>query len=542
MGTKCKANYTQILIVAISAAVFICVVLPFQVYLGNMSLFEFGWMRLLLECITYTAVLFAALVMFQVLGDLVVRHLVGVGIFAVLLCLYLETGILSSALPPINGDVHVLENAYQKVLDTSVLSAAVIVSVCSFKWIRCYVHWLSLVILVMGFASLFDVKIDQQSGVECEMSDGFCSKYEVAKSLEYSPTRNILVFILDATPASAADFVGNDEDLRAAFSGFVAYRNNIGMHEGTLRGLPGLMTGDYFQKNDSSAEYTMRIFGAHSLLSPYVKANLPVYFSGALFNYGYTNKKKDGILVEQQAENVPASVFLRNTTETPYLNLLEILKFRACPFAKKFSVVISAMNSKNVAPSVIEEKVLFPILASAGMSSGESCMLGVFHTFGVHSPLRDRNGNWLHTAESVEGINDAMYYVLSELKTVLQRLRKKGVYDNSFIVVASDHGSGIMSDNPEEMGAASAMLFVKPFGSTGDFHISDMPTSHSKISGLVKMAKDKDLTIEDVNSMLLTSRRVFRGRPHGTMHFYEWIYDEGGKVIEKTDLGVFTCK
>lgn len=544
INRRCGDGFVwQMAIVALSAAAFFALVVPFQTFMGNQTMFSYGCARLLAECVPYAMLLFVSLWVILIAAGALLWRIPSVLLVALLLCLYLETGVLSNALPPINGDLCILENAYQKVLDSAIWAGIFGLCAVLYKWLKTYAHWTALAILIMGIASLFDVRVDEKHSHACALQSGLCEKYQVIKSVKYSPGRNVLVFILDSLPATvAADVIGGDKSLKEKFNGFVAYRNNIAMHEGTVRGLPGLMTGHYFGKNDTSHANTMSIFGKDSFLYMGFENDTPTFFSGALFEYGYTNRRKVIEVAGAEPKVEPWSVFMRRTNETPYLNLYEIVLFRVAPFVKKFSILNLAIQRSRIAPSVKDERFVYDILANANVSTNAATMLGVFHTHGTHSPLRDRDGKRWQGVESVEGVHEAARFVLGELGRLFDVLRDRGIYDKSFIVVTSDHGSPIMSANPEEMGAASGALVVKPIGDRAEFGISTIPTSHCRISSMVAKAYGDDIDQKAVSGLLYCQKRRFVGRPHKTMHFYEWIYDENGKVSEKNDLGVFTCK
>ena len=128
----------------------------------------------------------------------------------------------------------------------------------------------------MMVASLFDVGVKGRTKKNSSaFSDGFCSPYEVAKSVVYSPIRNVLLISLDAVPGDLVrDILVEEPDLREKFTGFTEYTNVIGMHEMTVRGYPGLITGEYYDPSDSLDAYVQSIFSEKSLLYPYLNPRI----------------------------------------------------------------------------------------------------------------------------------------------------------------------------------------------------------------------------------------------------------------------------
>ena len=125
-------------------------------------------------------------------------------------------------------------------------------------------------------------------------------------------------------------------------------------------------------------------------------------------------------------------------------------------------------------------------------------------------------------------------------------MRKRGVYDNTFIIATTDHGCILMKTNNVMHGAESAMLWVKPTGEKGEYRSSSIPTSHCRIANLVNVARAKDISYADIDAILETNRRLFRAK-HGStwysmgksIYYYDWIYDSDGKLLSFENKGVF---
>ena len=178
----------------------------------------------------------------------------------------------------------------------------------------------------------------------------------------------------------------------------------------------------------------------------------------------------------------------------------------------------------------------------------------VLHTTGIHGPITvDRFGNDL--PEPTQAVSAHYEYGVSLMEKVgkfLDELKTKGVYDNSFIVIAADHGlivlreGGLESDGSKGHGAESSILWVKPIDADGEMSFSSEPTSNCRIAELVKQAESRNLGREDVDQILYAKKRRFLAK-HGSawwsfgrrLFFYEWVYDEDGKLLSYENKGVF---
>ena len=94
--------------------------------------------------------------------------------------------------------------------------------------------------------------------------------------------------------------------------------------------------------------------------------------------------------------------------------------------------------------------------------------------------------------------------------------RERGLYDNSLIIVASDHGLDQVPSVGGYPPSASAMLWVKAEGAGGPMRISDRRTSHSLVSALVKTALKRKIAADEVVRLLESSSPLYRAEEPGS--------------------------
>ena len=551
-------HYVQALFVALATSVFLTLIVPVQTFLGNKDMFKFSLWEVVAEALPATAFSLIVILSLLLLSELVFRRFLYVVVVAVLLCAYLETGILSIGLPPLNGEIRAFQNPFRAWFDAILLSCVFLLIVAMFKWVSKVAHWIALGVLVMAVASLFDVKQPENELQNSSISSGFCPQLDVVESLRFSPKRNIIVLILDSTPAVIASKVAKDNpEIQNHFPGFIAFENNMAMHEMTVRGLPGLMTGKFLSPDISTFEYSSSMFGEDSLLIPYIRTGNPVYFAGASLSYGYTNRRLGDFSKIDFSHNKEKPVFLRNSEGIPYVSLLDVVRFRLVPY--KYKAVVLANAYAQAIHSAVkknwgQEDVLYPLISAHPLSKEDKTTLSVLHTVGIHGPIiRDRHGKRLpQPTQEVSAHYEYGEYVMARVGAFLDDLKKKGIYDNSFIMLVADHGlivlrkGGLNADGSDGHGAESSVMWIKPIGASGNMKFKDTPTSNCKIAELVKAAKDRDLDEAEISDILYTKERHFIAK-HGSrwwsfgrrLFFYEWIYDENGQLVSYKDLGIF---
>ncbi len=527
------------LIIAASLGLFLGIVLPLQMYLANSSLYPFSVWQLIGESSVLAIALACAAFVVLLVGDCLGGYVHAV-FTALLICVYLETAFLSANLPEINGGfIKELASIGRGIFDLGVWALVIVALVAFTRFLRSYFHFIALAVLLMGVASLFDVRADDgaSSSLNADsssLSSGFEWQNDVIRNVRFSAKRNVLVFILDSFPANMAESALNDDPaLKAKFVGFTAYSNNIGMHDCTKRGLPGIMTGKYFEPGiTSSAEYPMSMYGEDSILVPYVNAGAAVSFSPDLMPYGYTNSK----IVERQqvvgAQKHGWTVLLKRSTEVPYLSIFDVVVFKLVPFVAKAPFLYAKIRHDPMfekAESVFwHEHVMYPILAASPIDPNASLSLGVFHSWGAHPPLKfDLDGNRVDgNAMGVEkSIKLEIRNALIHLSRLFDALKTRGLYDNSTIIVTADHGLDFAPCTDDTPPSKSAVLWVKPEGARGPFTPSLRKTSHVKIAPLVKAACERAPTAVEIDGILHTERRLYRDQDKsaGTGYRDWWI-------------------
>ena len=521
LGVWLKGEFGNIAI-AVSIAAFLCIVLPVQTYLANASLFVFTPGRLAFEVMILFVVMAAAVwLLLATVGRFLGGFLQAVFV-AALVCVYLESGILSAGLPELNGGfLPALAVRSRMIVDLSVWAVVLVSFLAAARWMRTWLHWVALAFLVLALASLFDVRREQAPAsaqtTEGGLSSGFEWQRDVIENFRYSPKRNVLVFILDSMPGNMSyDFVTSDPELAKAFVGFTAFTNNVGMADCTKYGLPGLMTGRYFEPGVSSlADYPMSIFGEESFIMPYVRNGAEVFFTNDLLPYGYANGQITKRLQVKGRQKHGWSALLLRSRDVPYLSLFDTVIFRLSPYCAKAPFLYSKIRHDPMMgrdeSAFWYEHVMFPILGRAPLSES-AVTLGVFHSRGSHPPLVfDPDGKaYPHPRVDRDSVCELVSTPLRHLSRLLDVLRERGLYDSSLIVVTSDHGTHLVPCAPGHHPSESAILWVKPEGAKGGFSAVSRPTGHSRISVLMRRAADGPLDIRSIGEALEERNRLHR--------------------------------
>ena len=530
----------------------LALVLPLQAFLGNSSLYAFGMARLVFElCVVSVVLTLVLFLLFLISARFLCGALHGI-IIGATVCVYVEAGPLSAGLPEINGAfMPELAVVSRGVVDCAVWAALIVGGLAACRWLRRWGHLVAIGLLVLGIASLVDVKRDEEAPAETEgrnggPASGFEWQRDIVENFKFSRDRNVLVFILDSMPCNySTDLMLSAPDLAAKFPGFVAFTNNVGMHDCTKRGLPGLMTGRYFDPRTSSkAEFPMSIFGSESFLAPYIAAGAEVSFSPEFLPYGYTNAKVEKRMKVAGRQKHGWAALLLRSREIPYLSLFDVTVFRIAPYVAKAPFLYAKIRHDPMfeqdESNFWYEHAMFPHLAAVPFTSAKT-VLGVFHTRGAHPPLLfDQDGRRLPRKkgawENVSSLPMLVRNPIHNLGKLMDALRERGIYDKSLIVVVADHGAALAPCPPGGHNQSeSAILWVKVEGATGPFSYSGIPTGYSRVAPFMKSAVTSSPDAAAVESALREENRLFRYLDAND-RYHDIVVGPDGDVVKKEDL------
>lgn len=523
---------------AAALAVFGGIILPLQTFVPNASNYDYSTLALLPELSLCTVLLFVSTFVLLAMSDRYLRGYLTPVLAVVVVFAYLNAGMLSLGVPEINGELPLeLQSVGRKVWDTALFAVAILAAVSTFRWTRTWLHWIPAGILVLGLASLADLHADERDVDDQAKEEigNFAPTADLAENLKYSPTRNVLMIVLDAVPGMIANgHLERDAGLRSHFPGFVSYRQNIGMHDRTERGVPGIFTGKYFDESQNMGEYVMTSLGTNSFLRTYAAHGDAIYSMLDFFTYGLTTEP---IEKKVRPENAPSRPYLlRDATEIPHLSLLDVVCFRMVPFIAKGPLLRHDIHTRRVRVNTVgiaHEHILYPILAGRPVSSDPRQVFAKFHTHGAHGPFCfELDGSPAKRGRTaLEEVRVATSNNLVHVGRLMDALREKGVYDKAFIVVCSDHGHSTADDFPGN-DRASALLMVKPDGAQGAFAFSAAPTGHQNLSKLMKRVCTKPHSADEVTTILAADRRLYREYDRHEDECHDWIYGPDGNLTK----------
>lgn len=519
-----KELLPSVLCVALVLATLMQVALPIRAYLANQSLYPFspgelaGWVAL-----RFAWMFVITGVSVGLLSRCFGRWVCG-AVLAFALCVYLETGALSLDFPPLNGNWWFFQNRTRAVWDAVAWGAVFAVVLGSHRFLRHRYGFASLFLLAVVVTSIFEAKHEKHADLSNLVVDDFAPIQTVLNSVAYSTNRNVMVFVVDSLEREQAHAIMDDPEagprLREQFWGFTEYVDNVGTGNASEIAVAAMLTGKYPDSLAGLPEYFVSVFGKDSPVADYLAAGADVYVATTALGYGYASRKeKDGV-----------------SGGNGGWTLDEVVRFRWVPFAAKLRCARIMELGQRRSDGIDRERVAYPILASrATRDDCPACFL-FLHTMGVHFPVQwNRRGELLPAAnDSFGGVVEAGIYVLGQLGSLFDIFRERGLYDNSLILVLADHGNhGHKEDTPGGLpGTARPFLWVKEPGSDHDFTSGSQPTSHARISTLLREASQRNLEVGEAGDILSSERRLYR-EAFGLTQM-DWWVENDGRVTRET--------
>ena len=293
----------------------------------------------------------------------------------------------------------------------------------------------------------------------------------------YSEDENLLIVVLDAVDSTAFEqSMARDEHYSEIFSDFTYFRNTVGGYPYSQLSIPLILTGRWYEAQQSFADYEREAYASSPLLE---RLDQEGYRKGLYLYDGYSLAAIDPDSFENLSQDQPepdsalymCKLLIKMTIikhapwDLKYLGydlpgrLNESIKYGGDDGLNYFDWSdLSFYNTlKNESP----------------ITAGGEKRFKYIHLEGAHEPhVYDKDFNVLDSSP----YRDVIEANFTMLDLFLSQLKEAGVYDNTAIVIMSDHGSHNDTDlctinqNP--------ILLIKGRGEQHD----ELTVSHAPIS------------------------------------------------------------
>jgi hypothetical protein len=346
-------------------------------------------------------------------------------------------------------------------------------------------------------------------------------RYSVSSEaqFDFSADKNVVILVLDAYQADVFQVIVNDHpEYLEHLDGFVFYRNALAGYAKTYASVPLFLTGQWYENQEPLQEFLRRAFVGASLPRDLMRNGWDVRL--------YPNVPRTLYFREDIAHNFELSVDHDKKVEQ-LGQFLDVGILRALPhFGKKwwlndYNWRITALLARMWQPpggnpatqretrKPIHRDLLF--LQNLQQRASQSASVPVFRYYHLnvpHAPFMLNEKLELESMRSLDGYYRQSIAALEIARRVVETIKRLGIYDETMLVVLSDHGGGEYGAEinydalPLDLGSPSlnpqvpsrdhqsalALILVKAFDARGPLRVTDAPVSLGDIPATIAAA------------------------------------------------------
>ena len=384
-------------------------------------------------------------------------------------------------------------------VDAAVWAVVILICIVGRRWIARNAVTVAVALLSVQLASAIVLAVTRD-----EDPWYLRNHFDFSKEYRFSSQRNVIVLLLDGLMTSEfARVTAEDPELAAAFDGFIYFRNAVADFSLTQGSLPAMLTAQRYEDSRPYLAFVKAAYTSRSSLPKMLKEHGYIVDVFGLCRSVWADPSVMSNLVSdpQRFKEVGGNIAF----------LADLGLFRSVPHTLTrlvyrhqswlLSAVARRLGLRNdrfiVTLNGIEQNVAFKGgLARAGteVPLESSPVFKFFHLQGPHPPLTiDENVQRANLPFTAENYRRTVHGSLKVAASLLDFLRKRGLYDNSLLLIVSDHGLDLPVVLPHDLEAAAGtqgparqtralpLVLVKPLGAHGPLHVSNAPVQLSDI-------------------------------------------------------------
>lgn len=393
---------------------------------------------------------------------------------------YLQGNWLAGNLPVLNGEEIVWES-YGKRESIVLILAILIIVIAIINLIKkrglsrtvLYITTCTSIVFVMLFASLIPTVVTNGALLR---KDTFISTVKNFNTI--SSNKNFLIFLVDTVDTQTFyNIMMEDDDFRDLMTDFTYYPDSLSVYPQTHDSIPNILTGTVYRNETNYMDYSSNACNQSPLFEKLTQSGYEInlYGEGSIAWEGERN-----YVIENSGSMYDDSLDLNGfmKQELKYI-LFKYLPYGLKQFSKIETLDFGACRIVNSEydPYTWGDKVNYKrITENPILDKQDQNYFQFIQVEGAHKSYNlDKDLNTVKDGTYEQKVGTAA----TMIKTYLQRLKDNDAYDNSAIVIMSDHGQAYWPEQPKkQLSRCNPILFIKGIGEKHEMLESDRPVSY----------------------------------------------------------------
>tara|TARA_B100000787_G_C16193721_1_gene299223 strand:+ start:339 stop:2828 length:2490 start_codon:yes stop_codon:yes gene_type:complete len=453
----------------------------------------------------------------------------------------------------------VYESVTIKVLKLFALFPLLLIWFVIFKTIKKIIWFILLFLNIMLMSHTLSAGLSPTSfDIVASNKSGDMSINQANEFYAFSKDSNTIVIMLDMFQGNIfADIIDEHPELIQQFSGFTYYPNTLSHGSSTWKSISAIAGGQDFQvqyMNEKIQSPKLPEIDDEFIFNPKERAYLKNMKMAQLYNHDYSIFKPSYVncdIFNSYQNSICSNNVIINKELLADKNLIfdTNSSFQAAIFFAKFSLVLNLPHqTKNIAGRLLGGNYFSAYMDNVNQYSQLQNLIDFTNPNSSNKTFKFFENKITHSLwmlnenckivnenfDYYRGLFNSGYCSLNQLNHFFTKLNTFGIYDNTKIIIVSDHGSSstdygynyINSNNFNiQPSASSALMLVKDFNQSGNLRISNEFMSNMDAYGIALSGVS-----EGENIQLDTIMKPIKNR--SLIYIHEISPDRSYNIIE----------
>lgn len=469
------------IVLALSFGFMIFLYAPLELYFSNKSEF---WFDAYTVIPVMAAVFLSAAVIYILISALFylihkrVYQLWLILSFITFICTYIQGNFLVAGLPELSGSPIFWELYTSERIKCIAMWIIITIIVC----IVVKVIKMQKFYSVVKYAGTFITLVLLVTIISvCVMNNGLEKKQALCITdkiiMEMSDDTNVIVLLLDSLDSrKISEAFQNNEELKQLFNDFTYYPNMATTYGYTHESVPYILSGMWYENEEPFEAYQKKVYDTSPLFSLLEENN---YKTGV-----YTSEVPLTDSEVIRFDNVLDSKNKITSYQSFIKYWMKLVGYKYAPFDMKAGCVFDRNSFLNLkmppeGTSVFtdDNRAFYKKIQNEEIVHTQDKVFKFIHLEGAHAPYC-YSADMRYLGYEASDYDQTIQACITLASEYIKKLKENGVYDNSAIIIMSDHGYEA-DDNP--WGRWNGTFMVKGIGEKHDFAVYNAPVSYEDL-------------------------------------------------------------